>query len=656
MNLELAAGKNFLGRAISKIFRPLSTETSIEWAADNVTLGMEVTSVKTGKFNALVFTALEYVYDCLDNPYIPVIYCIKSARFGWTTATIIWVSKVICESPRNILIGFGSKDAAQKFYKDQWASFISGIPRLLKSINIGVAASKVSWNHITYYGGSLRFVSTRIITNLKSTLVHIGIFEEIDNHTAEVNSEGDMLALFSERMKTVPVVLRKTIVGATGTIEGLSRIAKLMTTSNDMVFKAECHECKSLIPMDYRFFEYFRWATFEDKKEHKQFGKYNPKTAQWFCPNCECEWTFAQKNKNMLEGKKHGFFDHTGKFSKGWHPENPEITEIFGFRGSECMSPMKESNFEEMSKKILAAKFALSKGDESLMVTVFNNMYGWAYRTVRTTITAEILENFYSTYSPEAAPYEALIPYLGIDVQRNRLAFTIVVAGRNSTFYTLDWFEIFGEPCSFDSPLWEEASAVLEKGIQHVSGIKLNYNGIAIDCQDGITAEYVYSWVAQMQYRKFPVYAVRGVNNLRFSNDPIFALPVSSMAPSQKAQEKTLAESYGVIPYQMGTHACQSKVLLFLENGTKKELDGRLKATEVLYFTRYDREDFLEQMTGCVLVPFSFRGVSAFKWELPSGKRMEALACVKMCFWLATKDGIFNYTEGDWSRLDAALR
>lgn len=656
MNLELAAAKNFLGQAIKRIFRPLSTENSIEWAAENVTLGMETTSVKTGKFNALVFPALEYIYDCLDNPYIPIIYCIKSARFGWTTATIIWLSKVICESPRNILVGFGSKDAAQKFYKDQWAPFTAGIPLLLKSINIGLSQSKISWNHITYYGGFLRFVSTRIAINLKSTLVHIGIFEEIDNHVIDTNGEGDNLALFSERQKTVPIVLRKTIIGATGTIEGLSRIAKLMTTSNDMVFKAECHSCASLIPMDYTFFENFRWATFPDGKEHKQFGKFDPASAQWFCPFCSAEWTFEQKNKNILAGKKHGFIDHTGKFSKGWHPEQPEIIEIFGFRGSECMSPMKESNFTEMSKKILAAKFALSKGDESLMVTVFNNMYGWTYRTARTSVTAEILENFYSSYEAGVAPYEALVPYIGIDVQRDRLAFSITVAGRNSNFYVTDWFEIWGEPCSFDSFLWQEATAVIEKGVQHISGIKLNFNGIAIDIQDGITAEYVYNWIAYMQKRGFPVYGVRGVNHLKYSSDPIFAVPTSTLDPSQKTKEKTLAESYGIVPYPMGTHSCQSKVLQYLENGTKKELNGKPKTSEVLYFTRYEREDFLDQMTGCILVPFSFRGVSAFKWELPSGKRMEALACVKMCFWLATKDGIFNYSEEDWARLDKVLR
>lgn len=655
MNLDLASAKKFLGNAIVNLFKPLDTKTTIEWGAENVNLGLETSTVKTGKFNALVFPALSYVYKCLDNPFIPVIYCIKSARFGWTTATIVWLTHIICEWPRNILFCFGTKDAAQKFYKDQWQGFVAGIPRYLKSINIGISSSKVSWNHTTFYGGVLRYISTRVITNVKSVNAPIIVMEEPDNNPMEVNSEGDLISILLERMKNVPIVLRKLVVGGTPTIEGLSRISKLMSYSNDMVFRAVCHECKSFVDMDYTFFKHFRWAKFLDGKEHKQYGKFDPTTVRWHCPHCETEWTFEQKNLNILEGKKFGFIDHTGEFSEGWHPLQPEVTEIFGFRGSECLSPLKESNFVEMSKKILAAKYALEKGDESLMTSVYNNMFGWTYAVAKMSVTKQLLEKHYSTYLAGVAPYEALIPYIAIDVQRNRLAFTIVCAGRKTNFYVIDWFEIFGEVGSFDSVLWQDATEVIEKGIQHITGIKLNYMGIAIDCQDGITAEFVYSWVSGLQHRGFPIYAVRGVNILRLSDDPIYAIPSKLLNFSLSSQEKTLAESYDVIPYQMGTHACQSKVIQFLENGTKTELNGEPRAQEVLYFTRYEREDFLDQMTSCVLVPQKLHGRSAYKWELPSGKRMEALACVKMCFWLATKDKIFNYSDEEWGQLEKAL-
>lgn len=657
MNLELSSAKKLLGDVFTGVYRKLSTLESIQWAAEHVRLSMDVSTVKTGKFNALVFPSLEYVYNCLDNPYIPIIYCIKSARFGWTTATLIWICKTIKEWPRNILFCFGTIDAARKFDKDQWRPFISGIPSFTAIINIGLSASKIPWNHITYFGGFMRYISTRIITNIKSTNAPIIILEEPDNHVSEVNSEGDLLGIILERMKNVPVVLRKFIVGGTPTIEGLSRIGKLMTTSNDMVFKAECHHCFALIPMDYTFFQNFRWGLWADGREHKQFGKFDPTTVQWICPECKGEWSFEEKNKNIIAGKKYGFVDHTGVFSKGWHPMNPEITEIFGFRGSECMSPLKESNFVEMSKKILAAMYALEKGNEGLMVTVFNNMYGWPYRTAKLSITEEVLQNYYSTYEAGIAPYEALVPYLSIDVQRDRLAFVINVIGRGNNVYTVDWFEIWGEVSSFDSHLWLEAWEVIRKGVKHISGITLNYNGVAIDCQDGITAEYVYNFCSFVKAQGFlPIYAVRGVNTLRFSNDPIFAIPNQATSFSFKAKEKTLAESYGIVPYQMGTHACQSKVMQFLENKTKKDLNNEPKKTDILHFTHFEREDFLNQMTGCILVPFTSRGVSSFKWELPSGRRMEALACVKMNFWLATKDGLFNYSEGDWDRLDQALR
>jgi len=655
MSLARYAAKRFLGKLICGLFKPLDTRSSITWARDNINLGLDTTTIEPGRFDALVFPALEYVYKCLDNPFIPVIYCIKSARFGWTTATLVWLTHTIVEWPRNVLFCFGTKDAAQKFYKDQFESFIAGIPAYLKSINIGKALSKVSWNHTTFYGGVLRFISTRVMTNVKSTNAPIIIMEEPDNNPNDVNQEGDLISNLFQRMKNVPIVLRKFIVGGTPTIEGLSRIAKLMSYSNDMVFRAVCHHCSGFVDMDHTFFNYFTWGMFPDGFEHKQYGKYDPNTVIWLCPHCEQEWSFEQKAKNILEGKKYGFIDHTGEFSCGWHPLQPDITEIFGFRGSECLSHLPQSNFIEMSKTILAAKFALSKGDESLMTSVMNNMYGCTYRVSKTSVSKELLEKYYSNFLPKVAPYEAIMPYLGIDVQRNRLAFTICCAGKDSNVYVVDWFEEFGEPCSFDSSLWLDATAIVRKGIQHISGINLNFQGIIIDCQDGITSEYVYRWVAQLRTLGYPVFAVRGVNNLRLSSDPIFSLPSSTMNFGQKAQIKTLADTYGIIPYQMGTHACQSKVMLWLENTTKKELSGEMKISECLYFTRYERDDFLDQMTPCVLVPQKIQGQSMYKWELPSGKRMEALACVKMCFWAMTKDGIFNYRDVEWEKLSKAI-
>lgn len=663
MNLQFAAAKAVLGDAISGIFKKISTLSSIEWAAENVRLTLNSSTVDTGKFNALIFPALEYIYDCLDNPKIPIIYCIKSARFGWTTMTIVWLAKTIVEAPRNILFGFGTKDASLRFYKDQWFPFIQNIPSLLKSINVGVALSKISWNHTPFYGGYLRFISTGVSANIQSANAPIIILEEPDLHKVEADKLGNILELLIERMKLVPLVMRKLLVGGTSSYKETSLIYRLVNESNDLVFKAECHECKSLIPMDYTFFKYLQWEVWEDGREHKQWGKYNPATARWYCPECNAEWTDLQKNQNILAGKKHGFIDHTGKFSKGWHPTNPNITEVFGFRGSECLSPLVDitlfkldvSSFAQMSKKILAAEYAALKGDESKLVVVWNNMFGWAYDVKNKVIDETTLSNYYGSFSPGLMPMEASIAYLGIDVQRNRLAFVQTGFGRSSNAFVCDWFEIFGEVCSFESKLWQEAADIVRQGMKHIAGKDVAYLGVGIDCQDGITAEYVYAWIAMLQQEGYPVYGIRGVNSLEFSNDPIYSPPSALFSKAVSTREKTLAESYGVIPYKMGTHACQSKVMLFLENGTKKDDFGQPRSSEVLHFTRYEREDFLAQMTSCMLVPVKNKGIPSYKWQLISGQRSEALACVKMCFWLATKDEIFGYNAEDWRQVESLV-
>jgi phage terminase large subunit GpA-like protein len=634
----------FYGRLLS-LFRVVKELPTIEWARKYRFISNEESSLYAGPFDHNKTPYMEYVYDCLDNPYIPIITAQKSTRVGWTETASNYRGKRIHTNPTSMMLAFSTKEAARDFAKKKWSNFLKGAPILKNIINVGVTKSKESYFEYIFPNGSLSLVTVGAIASQKSNNYELIEIEEPDDIRDDIQGQGDTFSNLSSRQKSVPLVRRKFIFGGTPTIQDFSRVEKARKLSNQLVFKACCHNCGDLIALDHTGFEHIIYDQYPDRYIDEIYGEYDPNSARFICPTCKVEWSFEQKNKNIIKGKEFGFTDHTGKFSKGWHSLRPEITEVFGFAFSELMSPFSESNFVELTKHKIKAEIALALGNELPMKSYYNNTKGQAYSSGITSMEAEEMKKLRKNYPEGIVPYEGLILTAGIDVQKNRLAIIIRAWGRNGNSYLITWKEIFGDPTDKKDRIWEELTqeTVLAE-IPHVTGKKLRISAISID--SAAFTEVVYEWVLKMQEHNQQVFATRGVKDLKHSDDEIYKEPEIDLDGDKKIR-KSLAETMGVSIFQLGAHRAHDEILRRVNLNKKPNV-----YSEVYHFNNQSYGGYEEQMTSCKKIVQYRNGKDVSYFKLPSGKRKEAIDAEKMALHAAYAIGIRHYTDNNWNAIE----
>lgn len=650
-DLSNISERGFIGQLL-RLFHKAPYVSTMEWSRKYRIITKKETSFGEGRFNPDLTPYMEYVYDCLDNPGIPTIVAMKSARIAWTETINNYRGKRIHIDPTTMLVGFATGTAAKIFAKEKWVEFLKNCPVLDGLVNFGIAENRKSIFDYDFPGGHLRFATLGSIVNQKSVNLEYIEIEEPDDAPDEVAGQGDTFANLKERQKLVPLTRRKFIFGGTPTFKDLSRVEKAIRESNYLVFKAECHACHELVPMDGSSFENLRYDEYPARFIDTVYGKYDPATTKFICPHCSVEWTFDQKNANIVAGKAHGFTDHTGNFSKGWHPLKPQITEVFGFSFSEMLSPFDGSNFVELAKAEIVAKKELAVGKELLMKSYMNNKRGEPYASGQVMMEAEEMRGLRLNYPEHVCPMEALVVTVGVDVQDNRFAIVKRGWGRNGNSWLITWKEIFGDVLNPDSDVWAELEREVVTGaIPHASGKTIYPSYVSVDT--AYATEVTYRWICEMQRHNQGVMAARGVRELRFSDDDIYKEPAGLDIGSTSQVRKTLYERIGIAVYQVGAHKAQSEVLrrIYLSK-LARERPNDYK-TDIHWFNYQSYGQYEEQCTSCRKIFDEDRyGNVREVYKLIPGKRKEAMDCEKLALHASFAAGIRHYTNEHWESLE----
>ena len=637
--------RRFYANLFRVFFKPENIST-IEWAKKYRVITSKETSFGVGNFDPNLTPYMEYVYECLDNPYIPNISAMKSARIAWTETLNNYRGKRVHTNPTSMMLAFATRDAAKGFAKNKWAEFLSNVPILKSLVDFGVSENKKNLFYYTFPMGFLKLVTLGSISNQKSDNYEYIEIEEPDDAKDDVSGQGDTFANLKERQKAVPITRKKFIFGGTPTFKDFSRVEKAILASNQLVFKACCHNCSDLIPMDGSSFDFIHYDEYQNNFIDENYGKNNPETAVFLCPSCNAPWSFEQKNLNIIAGKDYGFTDHTGNFSKGWHPKRPDITEVFGFLFSEMMSPFIASNFVELAKAKLLAEQELNKGNEALMKSYTNNKKGMPYSSGVTALEVDEMKKLRLNYPEHIVPMDGLILTAGVDVQDNRFAFVIRAWGRNGNSWLVTWKEIFGDVPNQDDAIWERLlREVVTAKIPHASGKLMPISAISVDSADN--TELVYKFVLTAQQYNNHVYATRGVRDLRFSTDEIYKEPGMFDVSTGKQQRKTLAETMGVTLYMLGAHRAHDEILKRVSLNKNKEA-----RSNIYYHNEQTYGNYEEQMLSCrkLIDVNSSYGKEVFK--LIPGRRKEAMDAEKMALHAAYAIGIRLYTDAHWAELE----
>ena len=643
--------RKFLGNMLMLLQKKIRMSTR-EWAETyRVMTGEE--SHFTGKFDTNRIPALEYIYDCLDNRMIYIIVTMKASQIGWSELTNNFIGKTIHLNPCKMQWAFPGREPSKIYSREKLKPFFDNTKVLRDIINSGTKI-KESFNFFKFPGGFLKLTTLGSIASAKSSSIPFIGVEEPDDVKDDVKGQGSTLENLKGRQKSFPIGFKKLIFGGTPTHKDFSRVEQGYKESNQLVFKAQCHHCKELIELALTNIKY---DEYQDRYIDEIYGKYNPETAYFECPACNGIWSEEDKNRNVVEGKKFGFTDFTGHFSKGWHPKKPEITEIFGFHIPELVSTLSSSTFAELAKKKILAELALQKGNEDLMKSYVNNHEGLPYASGITSMEAEEMRLYRKNYPEHIVPMEGLVLTAGIDVQDNRFAIIIRAWGRNNNSWLVSWYEIFGDVKVQEMDdngrflgVWGELTdkVVLAK-IPHASGKELPISAISIDAADN--TELVYRWVLEINKIHDQVRATKGVKNLQYSEDEIYKEPSMPDVTTSGRLRKTLAETMGISVFNLGAHKAHTEILSRIMLNKKQEARSNM-----YYFNYQSYGQYEEQMTSCrKLVDTTAGGFNKAVYKLIPGKRKEAMDAEKMALHAAYAIGLRNYTYDMWRSIESWL-
>lgn len=612
------------------------------WAKTYRFMSQEESS-RVGKFDPDITPYMEYAYDCADNPQIPIVTGIKSAQIGWTEFMNNVIGKVIHTSPRKMMIAFPQLASAKVFSKEKLQVFFSNTEVLRELVNQGVSTTKVSFNFFTFKGGWLKLITTRSISAMKSSSIPFIVIEEPDDVKDEVDGQGDSLDNMKERQKTFALCERKVFYGGTPTNMDFSRVETAYKQSNQLVFKPQCHECEELHELSFANLIY---SNYPSRRIDEVYGENDPETATYHCPHCGVEWSFKQKNLNVVAGKRFGFVDFTGNFSKGWHSNRPNVIDNFGFSFNELMSPFEESNFVNLAKAKILAELELKKGKESAMKSFTNNKMGKPYASGHSAIEPAEMRMFRINYPEGIVPMEGLFLTMGVDVQHNRFAIVIRAWGRRGCSYLVKWTELYGDIFNYDDNVWEELKGMILGKVPHASGNPLYISACAIDAGDGATVELVYRFIREMSEFHSHVFATKGVQEFTNSSQDIYSEPPMVEVTALKQARRSLAERMGVTLFTIGAHRAHDEVLRRVALHKIPDV-----VHDKFYFCETEYGGYEEQMTSCrKLIGVTRSGQDAYK--LIAGKRKEAMDCEKLNLWCMIAVGIREYTDMQWSAIE----
>jgi phage terminase large subunit GpA-like protein len=287
------------------------------------------------------------------------------------------------------------------------------------------------------------------------------------------------------------------------------------------------------------------------------------------------------------------------------------------------------------------------------MKSYYNNTLGQPYASGFSAMEVEDMVKLRSNYPENIVPAEGLVLTMGIDVQRNRFAIVIIAWGRNGNCWLITWKEIFGNVQNYEDSVWATLTEECLQEIPHITGKSMPISAVSIDSGDGTTTELVYRWVNEMNMRiefNGQVRATKGVRELKYTQDEIYAEPADVDILTYKSMRKTLAETMGVKLYKVGAHRAHDEVLRRISLNTIQECKH-----DRFYFCETAYGEFEEQILSCRKLIDTSGNSQKEVYKLIVGKRKEAIDCCKMAFHAMIACGIREFTNERWKAMETYL-
>lgn len=490
------------------------------------------------------------ILEALEDPDIHTVVVSKSARVGFTVLIAGLLGYYVANAPSPILAVQPTADDARDFSVDVEALFeASPTLRGLLSDEADESGRSTMMNR-RFAGGSLKYLAARAPRAFRRLTAKIALADEVDGY--DVTAEGNVLDLL--KMRTQTFRDRKLFYGSTPIFD-YGAITRLYAESDRRVFEVQCPECDDFTEI---LWQHITWDS----------GK--PDTAAFTCPHC-----------GSLVGERH----KPAMVANGrWRATGGPVAGVAGFRLNSLVSPHANASWAN-----LAAEFIKAKDDPTTLQTFTNLCLGQPWKSGGEELSEGDLLARREAFGLEAIPADLLFLTLGVDVQDDRLAWTLVGHGRTELF-VLASGNIFGRYDADET--WRDLDDLLKMTWQHPGGARIGVSAALIDEGDGEHQPTVRAFCR-------PRFARRIASSK--------GLPGFSRAPLERSSQK------GATLFLLGVDAL------------KAQLFSRLAAGRQVRFSADLQPVYFEELTSERRVVRYSRGQPTSRFERIPGKRAESL-------------------------------
>ena len=428
--------------------KPPENLTLTEWFGKNVAFS-STASRKSGAFDPTFAPFQKGIMDCATDPRYEEIVVLKSGQSGVTTTVLAGMMLYsIFQEPAHILYVRPSNEDVQKFSKKELKNLLDGSPRLKGFFkeNKGKESSNTIKQKL-FPGGSLTMVGSGSAGALAGFSCKICLLDEVSKFKP-IAGCANVTDLAKTRTKTYADYGRKIIYVSTPEVSGVDEVESLYFEKSDMrEWFCPCPYCET--------FQVLKWG-------NVKYGHCKDTLDDLYieCIDCHKHISELQRMPMVRKGE--------------WRITNhdPARKDFPGFWFSDLISP-----FSSL-KNIVKAWLDIGM-DQLKLKNFINEVLGEAWKEeIRDKISEEKLYNRREKY-PAPVPYGVGMLTMGVDVQDDRLEYSVYGWGAGDETWLIEHKIILGSP-GLDE-VWETLDGAIWKGYQHESGAGLLVERVCID-------------------------------------------------------------------------------------------------------------------------------------------------------------------------------
>ena len=548
------------------IYTATPTLTISQWANRYAYLSPE-TSASVGKFTA--FKYQEGIMDAVGDPAVKQVVFMKSARIGFTRCLDNVIGYYIAQDPSPILVVQPRIEDGEDYSRSEISPMLRDTPALAQiagDIKLRDADQRIS-KRTFRNGASVSFIGSNSAAGFRRITARVILFDEVDSYPPEgVGVEGDPITLGITRGTSF--WNRRVAIGSTPTVKDISLIEKLYAESDQRRFLVACPQCGHRQALR---FANLKWARTED-------GGHVPDAHTYYV--CEQNGCIIEElsKPTMIAGGE-------------WVAQKP-FNGHAGFWINALYSLFPNASWTNLAKEWLRVY-----RDPTRLRTFANTVLAETWEDMAERLEGHSLLARCEAYGPDSLPIEVRFLTAGVDTQGDRLELQVIGWGAGEESWVVDYEIILGDPAQ--PSIWQELDGLLLRPYHNETGRELRIQAACIDMLGHHGNQVLQFCDARRARLVLPIGGTPGPR-------PIW--------PKRASETKT-----------------HSRVYMIGVDTAKDVIYGRLKITQkgpgYIHFPASDaiNQKYFDQLTSEHVVTKYRFGRPYRKWELPSGKRNEAL-------------------------------